>query len=67
MKSILKIAIFFIGFFAIAQQTPAPIQSEVITIVGATAHIGNGTVIEIQFSFSKTEKLQQLVMKTKLP
>ncbi len=46
MKSILKITIFFIGFFAIAQQTPAPIQSEVITIVGATAHIGNGTVIE---------------------
>ena len=46
MKSIFKITIFFIGLFAIAQQTPAPIQSETITIVGATAHIGNGTVIE---------------------
>ena len=31
---------------AMAQQTPAPKQSEAITIVGATAHIGNGEVIE---------------------
>ena len=29
-----------------AQQTPAPKQSEAISIVGATAHIGNGQVIE---------------------
>ncbi|NNM23225.1 MAG: amidohydrolase family protein [Flavobacteriaceae bacterium] len=29
-----------------AQQTPAPAQTEAITIKGATAHIGNGTVIE---------------------
>ncbi len=29
-----------------AQQTPAPKQSKVIAITGATAHIGNGTVIE---------------------
>ncbi len=29
-----------------AQQTPADKQNEVITIIGATAHIGNGTVIE---------------------
>lgn len=29
-----------------AQQTPAPVQKEAITITGATAHIGNGTVIE---------------------
>jgi imidazolonepropionase-like amidohydrolase len=28
-----------------AQQTPAKAQTEVITIVGATAHIGDGTVI----------------------
>ena len=31
---------------AIAQQTPASPQIETITITGATAHIGNGTVIE---------------------
>ncbi|MDY7394241.1 amidohydrolase family protein [Aureibaculum sp. 2210JD6-5] len=29
-----------------AQQTPANAQSETLTIVGATAHIGNGEVIE---------------------
>ncbi|MGB0861587.1 MAG: amidohydrolase family protein [Saprospiraceae bacterium] len=32
--------------FAQAQQTPAPEQSGAIMVVGATAHIGNGTVIE---------------------
>ncbi|UAB81131.1 amidohydrolase family protein [Marixanthomonas sp. SCSIO 43207] len=31
---------------SIAQQTPAPKQTEAITIQGATAHIGNGDVIE---------------------
>ncbi len=31
---------------AIAQQTPAPEQTEAISITGATAHIGNGEVIE---------------------
>jgi imidazolonepropionase-like amidohydrolase len=29
-----------------AQQTPAPAQSETISITGVTAHIGNGNVIE---------------------
>jgi len=29
-----------------AQQTPAPAQSKTISIVGATAHIGNGNTIE---------------------
>ena len=34
-------------FFQVtAQQTPAPLQSEAITIEGATAHLGNGEVIE---------------------
>ena len=32
-----------VGF---AQQTPAPEQSEAITLVGATVHVGNGSVIE---------------------
>lgn len=32
--------------FGFAQQTPAPQQKEAFTIVGATAHIGDGTVIE---------------------
>lgn len=35
-----------LGFSLTAQQTPAPVQKEAITISGATAHIGNGSVIE---------------------
>jgi len=46
MKSIIKLVLLFIGFSVFAQQTPAPVQSEKITIIGATAHIGNGTIIE---------------------
>ena len=44
-----KLAILFsilCGFMGMAQQTPAPAQSEAITLVGATAHLGNGEVIE---------------------
>lgn len=43
--SILLCLLFFSGR-NFAQQTPAPEQSEAVTIVGATAHIGNGEVIE---------------------
>lgn len=35
--------VMVVGF---AQQTPAPSQSETITLVGATVHVGNGTIIE---------------------
>lgn len=42
----MTIAFVWIASVAIAQQTPAPAQTEVYTIVGATAHIGNGTVID---------------------
>ncbi len=43
--------LFILGILIItssmnAQQTPSPAQSEAITIVGATAHIGNGELIE---------------------
>jgi len=33
-------------FQGLAQQTPAPAQTEAISIEGATAHLGNGEVIE---------------------
>ncbi len=36
----------FCSFQAKAQQTPAYPQTEIISIVGATAHIGNGDLIE---------------------
>ncbi|WP_037325029.1 amidohydrolase family protein [Salinimicrobium terrae] len=44
-KYILPVLLLLAGS-AIAQQTPAPQQDGAITIVGATAHIGNGEVIE---------------------
>ncbi|MFB9051899.1 amidohydrolase [Formosa undariae] len=34
------------GSFSWAQQTPAPAQKEAIVIEGATAHLGNGKIIE---------------------
>lgn len=40
------IIVLLCGFFSSAQQTPAPKQSKDFAIVGATAHVGNGTVIE---------------------
>ena len=44
---ILTSLMFMLGFSQIkAQQTPANASNETISIVGATAHIGNGSVIE---------------------
>ncbi len=46
-KVIFIIALYIISLGnSIAQQTPAKVQSGAITITGATAHIGNGEVIE---------------------
>ncbi|MFD1064078.1 amidohydrolase family protein [Winogradskyella litorisediminis] len=57
MKNIKYIAILLLSIsIGFAQQTPAPKQSKDIAIMGATAHIGNGTVIEnslITFSDGK--------------
>jgi len=46
VKQLLIAVVVSIGLQGIAQQTPAPIQKGEITITGATAHIGNGTIIE---------------------
>ncbi len=47
MKNIIYLfSTFCLSFVAIAQQTPATIQGESILIVGATLHIGDGTIIE---------------------
>jgi len=49
MKNIsykLTLVLLFITGINNAQQTPAPAQSKTISIVGATAHIGNGSTIE---------------------
>ena len=47
MKNILKIVLFFafVGNI-VAQQTPASKQTTAISIEGATAHLGNGQIIE---------------------
>ncbi len=46
-KVIFIIALYIISLGNnIAQQTPAKVQSGAITITGATAHIGNGEIIE---------------------
>jgi len=46
LKNIITIILVSLGVTVMAQQTPAPAQTEAITITGATAHIGNGSVIE---------------------
>ena len=42
----LSLALMLVSISLSAQQTPAPPQSESILITGATAHLGNGEVIE---------------------
>ncbi|MEO2064343.1 MAG: amidohydrolase family protein [Christiangramia sp.] len=44
-----------------AQQTPAPKQSEAVTIVGATAHIGNGEIIENSLIIFEDGKITQIM------
>jgi imidazolonepropionase-like amidohydrolase len=46
LKHILTALVLTFTVSSWAQQTPADKQSEVMTITGATAHIGDGTIIE---------------------
>ena len=41
--SVLILVLIFISSDIIAQQTPGSVQKEAITLLGGTAHIGNGT------------------------
>ena len=45
-KNITTLVFISFSLFVYAQQTPAPLQNKIITISGATAHIGNGSVIK---------------------
>lgn len=58
MKKIIFLLVA-IGFClpGLAQQTPAPKQTEAITIEGATAHLGNGKVIESSLIMFEDGKL----------
>ena len=49
---------FSLGF---AQQTPANKQSKTIAITGATAHLGNGNVIENSLIIFENGKLTQVL------
>ena len=44
-----------------AQQTPAPIQKEAISITGATIHVGDGTIIEHSILIIEGGKIQTCV------
>lgn len=46
LKNILVALLLTFGMTSWAQQTPADKQTEAISITGATAHIGDGTVVE---------------------
>ena len=45
-KNIITLVFISFSLVVFAQQTPAPLQNKIITISGATAHIGNGGVIK---------------------
>ena len=61
MKFILSAVLLLSGLgFSVAQQTPANTQKETITLVGATVHTGNGSVIENAKLIFKAGKITAL-------
>ena len=52
------IALLTISFLGSAQQTPAAQQQNTVAIVGATAHIGNGSVLKNSLIIFKDGVLQ---------
>lgn len=61
--------LFLIAGTSFAQQTPAPKQTTPVTIVGATAHIGNGEVIENSLIIFEDGKIKTITdaRSTKMP
>ncbi len=57
----LLVLILILSGRSFAQQTPAPKQSEPITIVGATAHLGNGEVIENSLIILENGKITEVI------
>lgn len=56
--TLLTLVCFSLG---IAQQTPAPEQTKDIAIIGATAHIGDGTVVENSTIILSNGKISQVL------
>ena len=46
LQNIITAVVFIFGTTLYAQQTPAKVQTSAYTITGATAHVGDGTVID---------------------
>lgn len=66
LKFIFILILTLCSSVVIAQQTPAPKQTKAITIEGATAHLGNGKVIEnslIMFNEGKITFIGSALMK----
>ncbi len=61
LKYITLLALFSFAANTLAQQTPAPKQSDAVTIVGATAHLGNGEVIENSLIIFENAKITQVM------
>ncbi|SDL26848.1 Imidazolonepropionase [Salinimicrobium catena] len=61
--------LLFISATVFAQQTPAPEQTTPVTIVGATAHIGNGEVIKNSLIILEDGKIRTITdaTSTKMP
>jgi len=59
MKKIKQLIVLTTGtvFLGAAQQTPAPVQTETVVIEGATAHLGNGEIIENSLIIFEAGKL----------
>jgi len=57
---IIFIAVFSFTGGILAQQTPGSTQTEAVTITGATAHLGNGEVIENSIIIFENGKLTQV-------
>lgn len=61
MKYLVLLALFTCIGNSFAQQTPASKQTETITIVGATAHLGNSEIIENSLIIFENGKITQVL------
>ena len=61
------LSVLLCSSLSFAQQTPAPKQSKDFAIVGATAHIGNGTVIENSIIIVSNGKITSIGPETSTP
>ncbi|UZO82710.1 amidohydrolase family protein [Aquimarina sp. ERC-38] len=66
MKFYLYILLLLAVQLGNAQQTPAPIQKEIFTIVGATAHIGNGNLLQNSAIVIENGKIKAIGKRTEV-